>query len=325
MSGLGSLCGGDEASKADGLGGEAGGEGRVRLWGGPGWGGNPVRQMSHIQHEARGGSGACGGGRVVRLERGPGWGGNPERQMSHTQQEARGGSGWARWSPCRSRMQAQSLSTRGLSLRRCERRRRPGPPRQSASRQRACLRAARLTVGPGRGVGAVRQGRRGGLRSRPPTRRPGRRCARCPSGHLACVVASTGCVRARWSWSQRQGPASACVGQGPVGADEQSQSARRSSHRNRLVQRTGGEVLVSSAIAPRDVSARARPPRLIEPSGQRLRGALPAAAGTRAPLVVIKWPRGVATVVPFQARMAWRSACCVSCLGAAQGGSRSGA
>ena len=61
LSGLGSLCGGDEASKADGLGGEAG-----------------------------------GGERVVRLRRGPGWGGKPERQMSHTQREADGGSGWAR-------------------------------------------------------------------------------------------------------------------------------------------------------------------------------------------------------------------------------------
>jgi hypothetical protein len=42
LSGLGSLCGGDEASKADGLGGEAGvGErvARLREWDGPGWGG----------------------------------------------------------------------------------------------------------------------------------------------------------------------------------------------------------------------------------------------------------------------------------------------
>ena len=155
------------------------------------------------------------------------------------------------------------------------------------------------------------------MRSLPPTRRPGRMCARCPTGHLACVVVSAGCVRARWSCSQRQGPASAGVGQGPVGASEQSQSARRSSQRNGLVQRTGGGVQVSSAIAPRDVSARARPPRLIEPSGQRLRGALPAAAGTRAPLVVVRWLREVARVTPFQATMAWRSACCVSCSGAA--------
>ncbi len=88
LSGLGSLCGGEEATKADGLGGEAGGGERVarlRDWDGPGWGGNSERQMSHTQHEADGGSGACGGGRVVRLGGGPGWGGNPERQMSHTQ------------------------------------------------------------------------------------------------------------------------------------------------------------------------------------------------------------------------------------------------
>ncbi len=199
--------------------------------------------------------------------------------MTHTQHEADGGSGWARWSPCRSGVQAQCLSARGLSLRRCERRRRPGPPRQSASRQRAGLRAARLTAGPGRGAGAVRQGRRGGLRSRPPTRRPGQAGARCPSGHLACVVTSPGCVRARWSWSQRQGPASSGMGQGPVGADEQSQSARRSSLRSRPVQRSGGGVAVPSAIAPKDVSARARHPWLMEPAGQRPRGALHAAAG----------------------------------------------
>ena len=48
LSGLGSLCGGDEASKADGLGGEiGGGERLVRLREGPGWGGKPERQMSH--------------------------------------------------------------------------------------------------------------------------------------------------------------------------------------------------------------------------------------------------------------------------------------
>ena len=46
LSGLGSLCGGEEARKADGLGGEAGGGERVvRLRGGPGWGGNPERQI----------------------------------------------------------------------------------------------------------------------------------------------------------------------------------------------------------------------------------------------------------------------------------------
>jgi hypothetical protein len=213
--------------------------------------------------------GSVGGGQP-RSSGGPGWGGKPERQMSHTQHEADGGSGWARWSPCRSRVQAQCLSARGLSLRRCERRRRPGPPRQSASRQRAGLRAARLTAGPGRGVGAVRQGRRGGLRSRPPTRRPGRKCARCPSGHLACAVVSAGCVRARWSWSQRQGPASTGAGQGPVGAKEQSQSARKSSLRSKLVQRLGGGVGVSSANAPRGVSARARRQWLIEPASRRL-------------------------------------------------------
>ena len=106
LPGLGSLCGGEEATKADGLGGEAG-----------------------------------GGEQVARLRDwdGPGWGGNTERHMSHTQHEADGGSGWARWSPCRSRTHSQSLSIRGRSLRRCERRRRPGPPRQSASRQRASL------------------------------------------------------------------------------------------------------------------------------------------------------------------------------------------
>ena len=85
--GLCSLRGGEAAGWEDGLGGEAHGDGRVaRLRGGPGWGGNPVRQMSHTQHEAD------------------------------------GGSGWARWSPCRSGVQAQCLSARGLSLRRCERR-----------------------------------------------------------------------------------------------------------------------------------------------------------------------------------------------------------
>jgi hypothetical protein len=262
LSGLCSLCGGEEVSRADGLRGEAGGDGRVaRLWGcdGPGWGGNPVRQMSNTQHEARGGSGAGRGGRG-----GPGWGGNPERQMSHTQHEARGGSGWARWLPCRSRMQAQCLRARGLSLCRCERRRRPGPPRQSASRQRAGLRAVQR-----HGVWAVRQGRHGGLRSLPPTRRPGRVCARCLSGHLACVVVFGVCVRAYWSWSQRQGPASAGMGQGPVGASEQSQSARRSSLRSGPVQRSGGGVAVPSAIALRGVSARARPPGLIEPASRR--------------------------------------------------------
>jgi hypothetical protein len=276
------------------------------LWGGPGWGGKPVRQMSDIQHEARGGSGACGGGRVVRVEGGPGWGGNPERQMSHTQHEADGGSGWARWSPCRSRTQAQSLSIRGLSLRRCERRRRPDPPRQSASRQRACLRAARLPAGQGRSVGAVRQGRRGDLRSLPPTLRPGRMCAR---GHVACVVVSAGCMRVRWSWSQRQGPASAGVDQGPVGADEQSQSARRSSLRSVLVQRCGGGERVSSAPAPRDVSARARRPGLIEPRDQRLRGALLAAAGARAPRLARQWPRRMAQAASMLVRMSLRSAC----------------
>jgi hypothetical protein len=272
--------------------------------------------MSDTQHEARGGSGAGGGGRVVRSRRGPGWGGKPERQMSHTQHEARGTSGWARWSPCRSRVQAQCLSARGLSLHRCERRRRPGPPWQSACRQRAGLRAAR-----GRGAGAVRQGRRGGLRSLPPIRRPGRMWARCPGGHLAWVMASAGCVRARWSWSQRQGPDSSGVGQGPVGADEQSQSAKRKSLRGRPVQRSGGGVAVPSAIAPKDVSARARQPGLIEPRGQRLREALLAAAGALAPVIAGQWPRGMPQAASMLVRMAWRFACCVSCSRVGRGGS----
>jgi len=224
--------------------------------------------------------------------------------MSHTQHEARGGSGWTRWSPCRSRVQAQCLRARGRSLRRCERRRRPAPPRQSASRQRAGQRAAQ-----GRGVGAVQQGRHGGLRSLPPTRRPGRVCACRPSGHLAWVMVLGVCVRARWSWSQRQGPASASVGQGPVGASEQSQSARRSSLRSRPVQRSGGGERVSSAPAPRDVSARARRPGLIEPRGQRLRGALLAAAGARALRLARQWPRRMAQAASMLVRRAWRSAC----------------
>ncbi len=51
LSGLGSLCGGEEASEEDGLGGEAGGGERVaRLRRGSGVGGNPERQMSVTQH-----------------------------------------------------------------------------------------------------------------------------------------------------------------------------------------------------------------------------------------------------------------------------------
>ncbi len=132
-------------------------------------------------------------------------------------------------------------------------------------------------------------------------------------------------MRARWSCSQRQGPASAGVGQGPVGP------ASKATARGGAARETGWSSARAAnckckcrARSPRDVSARARPPRLIEPSGQRLRWALPAAAGTHAPLVVVKWPREVARVTQFQARMDWRSACCVSCSGAAQGGSRSG-
>ncbi len=76
----------------------------------------------------------------------PGCSGNPVRQMSLTQSEAGCGSECAVRSSWRSRARAQCLSARGLHLRRCERRWRPGPPRQSASRQRAGLRAARLTA-----------------------------------------------------------------------------------------------------------------------------------------------------------------------------------
>jgi len=167
-----SLRGGEAAGWEDGLEGE--GDGRVaRLREGPGCGGKPERQMSFTQHEARGGSGWVGGDDRMALRWGPGWGGNPERQMSHTQHEAGGWSGWARWSPCRSRTQAQCLSTRGLSLRRWERRRRPSPPRQSASRQRESLWAGLRATHRRRGVSVVRRRCRGQFRSLPPFRQPG--------------------------------------------------------------------------------------------------------------------------------------------------------
>ena len=67
---------------------------------------------------------------------------------------------------------------------------------------------------------------------------------------------------------------------------------------------SGSGVTVPSAIAPRGVSARARHPGLMEPRGQRPRGALPAAAGTHAPPKARQRSRGVPWAAPLLVRMA---------------------
>ncbi len=189
---------------------------------------------------------------VTRLWGGPGWSGKPVRQMSLTQSAAGCGSECASW---RSRARAQCLSASGLA---CGLR--GGAVRGQCGRGAAEACGACLpSVGPG---GCVRAAPAATWRGR--WRQQG-----------ACRRAGLG-ARGRAQRAQ--------VCQGPIEADEQSQRARRSSLRSRPVQRSGGGVAVPSAIAPRDVPARARHPRLIEPRGQRLREALLAAAGALAPL-----------------------------------------
>ncbi len=190
------------------------------------------------------------------------------------------------------------LSARGLHLRRCERRRRPSA---TAEREPPAGRpASRATAGEAR-CGSSAAG--APWRFAEPASNPSART------DVRAALAATWCV-----WWCRRG---ACgrAGPGPTCRAQRAQVWP--------VQCSGGGVAGPSAIAPRDVSARARRPGLIEPRGQRLQGALLAAAGARVPLLAWQWPRGMAQAASLLVRMALRSACWVSFSGAAQGGSHS--
>jgi hypothetical protein len=114
--------------------------------------------------------------------------------------------------------------------------------------------------------------------------------------------------------SELRGGPSACGGRRAEREREEEQLEEQAGH-------SGGRVAVPSEIAPRDVSARARRPGLIEPRGQRLRRALLVVAGARPPLFARQW--GMAQAASLLVRMVWGCACWVSFSRATQGSSRS--